>query len=161
VSDGERQQPRLLDRVRHALAQRHHSPKTVKAYVSWIRRFILFHGRRHPSELGEQEVSAFLTDLAVRQQVSASTQNQALAAVLFLYSQVLGVELEQPSDIVHARRPSTLPVVMTRSEVAAVLAQLRGVERLMASLLYGSLLGLPLTRCSQLALYAKRAGAQR
>jgi integron integrase len=148
VSDGERQQPRLLDRVRHALAQRHHSPKTVKAYVSWIRRFILFHGRRHPSELGEQEVSAFLTDLAVRQQVSASTQNQALAAVLFLYSQVLGVELEQLSDIVHARRPSTLPVVMTRPEVASVLAQLRGVERLMASLLYGS--GLRLMECASL-----------
>jgi site-specific recombinase XerD len=110
----------------------------------------VYHGRRHPSELGAPEVSAFLTDLAVRRRVSSSTQNQALAAILFLYTQVLGVELEPLADLVHARRPSRLPVVMTPEEVNLVLSRLRGVEHLMASLLYGA--GLRLLECARLCV---------
>jgi len=126
---------RLLDRVRDELALGHYSPRTGEAYVAWIRRFILFHDRRHPSDMGAPEVAAFLSSLACERRVSASTQSQALAAILFLYAHVLRRDLGQLSDLVRARRPQRLPVVMTRAEVAAVLAQLSGVERLMASLL--------------------------
>ncbi len=140
--------PRLLDRVRSALVLRHYSQKTIRAYVAWIRRFILFHGRRHPSLLGAPEVAAFLSHLAAHAQVSASTQNQALAALLFLYAEVLQRELGQLPEIVHAKRPARLPVVMTRVEVSAVLSNLSGVDWLMASLLYGS--GLRLLECARL-----------
>ena len=142
--DGEVPPRRLLDRVRDALAMRHYSPRTVKAYIGWIRRFILFHERRHPSDMGAAHVSTFLSSLARGERgdgdggVSASTQNQALAAILFLYASVLNRELDQLPDLVHARRSQRLPVVMTRGEVAAVLAKLAGVPRLVASLLYGS-----------------------
>jgi len=139
---------RLLDRVRDELVLGHYSPKTIDAYVAWIRRFILFHNRRHPSELNAPEVSAFLSNLARERRVSASTQNQALAALLFLYTHVLRCELGPLSDLVRARRPQRLPVVMTRAEVAAVLSELRGVEHLMASLLYGA--GLRLIECATL-----------
>lgn len=143
----------MLDRVRETLAMRHYSPKTREAYVGWIKRFIRFHRRRHPRELGASEVSAFLSDLAVRGQVSASTQNQALAALKFLYSEVLGMELgriEDSGPVVTAKRSVNLPVVMTREEVGVVMAKLRGVDALMASLLYGA--GLRLLECARLRI---------
>jgi integron integrase len=130
--------PRLLDRVRTALRTRHYSRRTETAYVGWIRRFILFHKKRHPSEMAAPEVGAFVSHLATVSQTSASTQNQALAALLFLYKEVLGRELEWIGDLVHARRPQRLPVVLTRAEVADLLAHLEGPSRLIGSLLYGS-----------------------
>ena len=145
---GGAEQPRLLDRVREAIRVRHYSPRTEEAYVAWIRRFILFHGKRHPAEMGAPEVRTFLSDLAVRRRVSASTQNQALSAVLFLYEAVLGWRLPWMAEIERARRPARLPVVLSREEVAAVLSRLRGPVWLMASLLYGS--GLRLLECAEL-----------
>jgi integron integrase len=142
--------PRLLDRVRAAIRTRHYTRRTEAAYVSWIRRFILFHGKRHPMELGEGEVTSFLTHLAVKVRVSASTQNQALSALLFLYRDVLSRDLEWLEGVVRAKRPARLPVVLSRDEVAAVLHELQGVPRLMASLLYGS--GLRLLECCRLRL---------
>jgi len=129
--------PRLLDRVRQLLRLRHLSPRTEAAYVAWIRRFIFFHAKRHPDEMGAFEVVAFLSDLAVRGRVSASTQNQALAALLFLYREVLGRELEGLDDAVRARRPRPLPIVLARDEVRRVLAQLPPTPRLVGTLLYG------------------------
>src|SRR5881296_3488481 len=123
------QQPRLLDRVRAALRARHYSRRTEKAYVHWIRRYIFFHGKRHPAEMGAAEVTSFLTSLAVRDKVAASTQNQALSALLFLYREVLGLDLPWPDDVVRAKRPQHLPVVLTRDEVRAVLQRLDGVPR--------------------------------
>ncbi len=139
--------PRLLDQVRAAIRVRHYSPRTEEAYVGWIRRFILFHGKRHPSILGAGDVTSFLSSLAARD-VSASTQNQALSAVLFLYEAVLGQRLPWMAEIVRARRPIRLPVVLSREEVAAVLRQLRGPVWIMASLLYGA--GLRLLECAEL-----------
>ena len=141
-------QPRLLDRLRAALRLRHYSLRTEQAYVGWARRYIHFHGIRHPDEMGSSEVVEFLSDLAVRGNVAASTQNQALAALLFLYREVLGRELEGLDHAVRARRPRHLPVVLTRDEVAAVLAQLQGTEWLVASLLYGT--GMRVLECLQL-----------
>jgi integrase len=140
--------PRLLDRVREALRARHYSRRTEKAYVAWSRRFILFHGKRHPAEMGGPEVTRFLTSLAVDGTVSASTQNQALAALLFLYRNVLGQDLPWLDEIVRAKRPQHLPVVLTREEVRAVVAHLVGVPRLMVLLLYGA--GLRLLECARL-----------
>lgn len=137
--------PRLLDRVREELRVRHYSPRTEEAYVFWVRRFVRYHGLRHPSELGVDAVSGFLTHLANDAHVAASTQNQALAALLFLYSRVLGRPIEQDADFVRAKRPRRLPVVLCPSEVERVLAQLDGMKRLMAELLYGS--GLRLSEC--------------
>ena len=140
--------PKLLDRVRAAARLRHYSRRTEAAYVNWIRRFILFHRKRHPDGMGEVEISAFLSWLASEGRVSASTQNQALSAILFLYREVLDRELARMDDIVRARRPRRLPVVMTRDEVRAVLDALAGPQRLMAMLLYGA--GLRLLECSRL-----------
>ena len=130
--------PRLLDRVRQAIRTRHYSPKTEQAYVRWIRQFVVFHGRRHPDELGAAEVSAFLSHLANARRVSASTQNQALSALLFLYREVMQRELPWLDDVVRAKRPSRVPVVLTVDGVAALLDHLRGTAWLVASLLYGS-----------------------
>ena len=138
---------RLMDLVRQAIRVRHYSPRTEEAYGAWIRRFIVFHGKRHPRELGEREVTAFLTGLAERG-VSASTQNQALSAVLFLFQVVLGQRLGWMNDIVRAQRPVRLPVVLSRDEVASLLSQLRGPAWLMASLMYGA--GLRLLECAEL-----------
>jgi integron integrase len=138
----------LLESVGEALVLRHYSPKTREAYVAWVRRFVIFHHRRHPNSMGAREVSAFLSDLATRGNVSASTQNQALAALLFLYSEVLHRPLEFVGGVVHAKRPTRLPVVMSREEAKALLDQLSGVWHLMASLLYGS--GLRLMECAAL-----------
>ena len=140
--------PRLLDRVRHAIETRHYSRRTEKAYVHWIKRYIFFHGKRHPAEMGAAEVAAFLTSLAVQGKVAASTQNQALSALLFLYREVLGIDLPWLDEVVRAKRPLHLPVVLTREEVRAVLQRLDGVPRLMAVLLYGA--GLRLLECCRL-----------
>lgn len=139
---------KLLDRVREAVRLRHYSRRTEEAYVGWTRRFILFHAKRHPLEMGAPEVEAFLSDLAIRGEVAASTQNQALAALLFLYRVVLGCELPELTDVVRAKRTRRLPTVFTRDEVARVLAELNGTPLLMASLLYGS--GLRLLECLRL-----------
>lgn len=134
--------------MRAAIRLHGYSPRTEKAYVGWIRRYVRFHGARHPREMAEPEVTAFLTHLAVERNVSASTQNQALSAILFLYRKVLGLELDWLDGLVRARRPSRLPVVLTRDEVTRVLDHLTGTPRLMGSLLYGS--GLRLLECARL-----------
>jgi len=113
--------PRLLDRVRAALRIRHYSRRTEKTYVAWILRYILFHGKRHPVEMGAPELTRFLSSLAVDRKVAASTQNQALSALLFLYREVLELDLPWLDDVVRAKRPQRLPVVLTREEVRAVL----------------------------------------
>jgi integron integrase len=140
--------PRLLDEVRTALRVRHYSRRTEKSYVSWVRRFILFHQKRHPAELGASEVSEFLSDLAIRRGVSASTQNQALGALLFLYRVVLNVETIGLEDVARARRSARLPVVLSRSEVKQVIDNLEGTHRLVGMLLYGT--GLRLLECLRL-----------
>jgi integron integrase len=129
---------RLLDQVRRALRLRHRSPRTESAYVHWIRRFILFHGKRHPAELGGAAVRDFLTELAVHQHVSSSTQNQAMNALVFLYREVLEKDLGDFSGSVRAHETRHLPTVLSRAEVRALLAELSGVEWLVAALLYGS-----------------------
>ena len=140
--------PRLLDQMRDALRARHYSLHTERAYLLWARRFIYFHQLRHPADMGQPEINAFLTHLAVHENVSASTQNQALAALLFLYRHVLAREMVDLEGVVRARRSLTVPVVMTRAEVQAVLAELTGDKWLVASILYGS--GLRLMECLQL-----------
>src|SRR5947209_5310119 len=139
----------LLGRVRTAVRARHYSPRTEASYVGWVKRFVVFHGRRHPDELGEADVRAFLDHLAEHDGVSASTQNQAVAALLFLYEAVLGRRLAlSPQGIVHAKELHRLPVVLSREEVRAVLAQLKAVSGLVGLLLYGS--GLRLLECLSL-----------
>ena len=140
--------PKLLDQVRDRIRVKHYSIRTETQYVQWIKRFILFHGKRHPSELGAAEVEAFLTHLAVDGHVSASTQNQALSALLFLYKEVLAVDLPWLDNVVRAKRPQRLPVVLTRSEVRAVLVRMKGVHGLMANMLYGT--GMRLMECVRL-----------
>jgi integron integrase len=140
--------PRLLDRVRELLRTRHFSRRTEQAYVAWIRRFILFHGKRHPDRLGAAEVTAYLGQLASSRQVSASTQNQAFSALLFLYRDVLGRALAGLDQVPRARLPQRLPVVLSREEVAAVLDRMRGMPRLMCALMYGA--GLRLLECCRL-----------
>ncbi|MGH2668193.1 MAG: phage integrase N-terminal SAM-like domain-containing protein, partial [bacterium] len=126
---------KLLAQVRRAIRTRHYSPRTEEAYIGWILRFIRFHGLRHPTELGDAEIARFLSSLAVEGGVSASTQNQARAALLFLYREVLRRPLSRV-EVVRAKEPVRLPVVLTREEVRRVLAELRGVSRLVALLLY-------------------------
>jgi integron integrase len=133
-----RPEKKLLDRVRDAIRVKHFSIRTERAYVGWIKRYIIFHGVRHPQEMGAAEIEAFLTHLAVKRHVAASTQNQALSALLFLYQQVLKKDLERPLDAVRAKRPKRLPTVMTEEEVMAVITALSGVNQLIAKLLYGS-----------------------
>jgi integron integrase len=130
--------PKLLTRVREALRLRHYSRRTEQSYVHWVRRFVVFNGMRHPKELGEREMSAYLTHLAMVEHVSASTQNQAMGALLFLYRDVLRRRVGWLEQVVRAKRPTRLPVVLTRDEVRAVLGQLRDLPRLVAWLLYGS-----------------------
>jgi integron integrase len=149
---------RLMDRVREALVVRHYSSSTVEAYCGWVKRFILFHGKRHPADMGAAEVAAFVSDLATARGVSASTQNQALAAVLFLYGSVLGTDLGHVDGIVHAKSAVRLPVVLTREEVGRVMSGLSGTMRVMASLLYGS--GLRLMECAALRVKDLDFGAR-
>jgi integron integrase len=133
-----KQKPRLLEAVHQAIRTLHYSRRTEEAYVGWIRRFIYWSGKRHPATLGASEVSAFLSYLATERNVAAATQNQALAALLFLYRHVLGMELEWFDDLVRAKRPVRLPVVLSPDEVSVLLGQLQGIRWLMASLLYGA-----------------------
>jgi integron integrase len=144
------QAPRLLDQVHLAIRMRHFSWRTEKAYIGWIKRFIIFHGKRHPAALGEAEVTAFLSALATRARVSSSTQNQALSAIIFLYRAVLGKELEWLDGVVRAKRAVRLPVVLTRDEVRAILEELHGTPWLMVSLMYGA--GLRLLECARLRI---------
>ncbi len=139
---------RFLERVRARLRSSRYSRNTEIAYIDWIRRFVFFHGRKHPLVMGEAEIAAFLTDLAVVQKVSASTQNQALHALLFLYRHVLMRPMVVAGDVVRARRGQRLPVVLSAREVRAILEQMRGVPRLCATLMYGS--GLRLSECLSL-----------
>jgi integron integrase len=140
--------PKLLDQLRLALRARHYSRRTERTYCHWVRRFIFFHNVRHPAEMAEAEVNAFLTYLAVKEKVSASTQNQALSALLFLYRHVLKREIRDLGEVIRARKPKRLPIVLTREEVKAVISQLTGDNWLMASLLYGT--GLRLMECLRL-----------
>ena len=130
--------PKLLDRLRIHLRTRHYSIRTEEAYVDWARRFILFHGKRHPQDMGAAEVEAFLSHLAVDRQVSASTQNQAKAALLYLYKQVLQVDLPWLDEVVQAKRPRRLPVVLTPGEVRDLLLHVQGTAGLIAQLMYGT-----------------------
>ena len=140
--------PRLLDPVRFAVRARHYSLRTEEAYVGWIRRFILFHNKRHPLEMAEPEINAFVTSLAVDGSVSASTQTQALSALLFLYRHVLEKPLPDLDTVIRAKRPGRLPTVLTRSEVRRILQRMNGTPRLVATLLYGT--GMRLLECLRL-----------
>jgi integrase len=158
-----------MEQVRAEIRARHYSRRTEDAYVHWIRRFIVFHGRRHPRDLGAPEISAFVTWLAVEQHVAASTQNQALSGVLFLYRNVLRQEVGAVELLPRARMPSKVPVVLTVTEVRKVLDALTGVARIVAMLLYGA--GLRLQECLELRvkdldferreITVRRAGARR
>jgi integrase len=146
--------PKLLDQVRDTIRRKHFSIRTEQSYVDWIRRFILFHNKRHPREMAELEVTEFLTHLARDGRIAASTQNQALSALLFLYKEVLKQKIGWLQGVERAKRPSRLPVVLTRDEVHKIFAHLHGTHRLMAGLLYGS--GLRLMECVRLRVHPVR-----
>lgn len=159
LTDSGRNEPRLLDRVRLAVRVRHYSLRTEEAYVGWIRRYVLFHGKRHPKDMGEAEINAFLAHLASQRCVSASTQSQALAAILFLYRAVLETPLPALDTVVRARRPHRLPSVLTRAEVRSVISRLHGAPKLVSILLYGS--GLRLLECLRLRVKDLEFGTSR
>jgi integron integrase len=144
------QKPKLLDRLREALRSRHYSRRTEQSYCHWVKRFCYFHNLRHPAEMAEPEINAYLTHLAVKEKVSASTQNQALSALLFLYRHVLGRKVGDLGEVIRARKPRHVPVVMTRDETRAVISHLKGDKWLMASLMYGA--GLRLMESSRLRI---------
>lgn len=150
---------KLLDVLREALQSRHYSRRTVRAYAMWVRRFVLFHDKRHPAGMAEREINAFLTDLAVHKRVSASTQTQALSALMFLYRHVLRREIGELGDLIRARRPTHLPVVMTREEIRAVLSGLTGDKWIIGCLMYGA--GLRLMECLRLRVQDLDFGARR
>lgn len=141
-------EPKLLDQLSGRLRVKHYSIRTEQAYFDWVRRFVLFHNKRHPRDLGPTEVEAFLTNLAVQKRVAASTQNQAKSAILFLYKEVINKELPWLNGVVAARVSQRLPVVLTVEEVNAALGRLRGTSALVARLLYGS--GLRILECLRL-----------
>lgn len=143
-----RRPDKLLDQVREAIRVKHYSIRTEETYVSWIKRFIFFHNKNHPRNMGEPEIEAFLTHLAVREKVSASTQNQAFNALLFLYRHVLGKNLPDKMNAKRAKRTKRLPTVITKEEVSRVITSLSGTHQLMAKLLYRS--GLRLMECVRL-----------
>ena len=140
--------PKLLDQVRQAIRTRHYSHMTEKAYVGWIKRFIFFHNKRHPAEMGEAEIGRFLSSLATESHVSASTQNQALNALLFLYQEILHLKIGYIDGVIRAQRPKRLPVVLTKDEVRKILGGLNGTSWIMTMLLYGA--GLRLMECCRL-----------
>jgi integrase len=152
------QSPRLLEQVRIAICAKHYSLRTEDTYVQWTRRFILFHDKRHPQAMGAAEVQQFLTDLAVTHQVAASTQNQALSALVFLYKEVFHQDFGWLDTVVRAKKPTRLPVVLTRDEVKRGFQHLSGVSWLMACLLYGA--GLRLMECLRLRARARMIGSQ-
>ncbi|MCP4422905.1 MAG: integron integrase [Chloroflexi bacterium] len=139
---------KLLDQVRDAIRIKHYSIRTEKAYVDWIKRFILYHDKRHPNEMGVREIEQFLAHLAVARNVAASTQNQALSALLFLYRDVLHQDLGRPVDVLWAKKPRRLPVVLTKDEAMRVIAAMNGTHQLMLKLLYGT--GMRLMECVRL-----------
>jgi integron integrase len=149
-SAGSPQKPKLLDQVRQAIRARHYSDKTEKAYVHWIKRYIFFHNKRHPMEMAEPEIGQFLSSLATDGHVSASTQNQAFNALLFLYHEVLSKKIGLIDGVVRAKRPQRLPVVLTKDEVKRVLDRMDGAPRLMGLLLYGA--GLRLMECCRVRI---------
>jgi integron integrase len=140
--------PRLFDRIREILRLKHYSLSTEKTYISWIKRYMLFHHMRHPREMGIMEIESFLSHLALERNVSSSTQNQAFNAILFLYREVLCIEIDGSIDAVRAKKPARVPVVMSHEEAMRVISSLKGTHRLMAQLLYGS--GLRLMECLRL-----------
>lgn len=144
----EKQPKKLLDLVRDTIRIKHYSIRTEKAYIDRIIRFILFHDKRHPKDMGTKEIEEYLTHLAVKRRVASSTQNQAYSAILFLYREVLNKKLEGPIDSKRAKKPKRLPTVLTREEVARVISAMTGIHQLMAKLLYGS--GLRLMECVRL-----------
>jgi integron integrase len=146
--EGNQNKPKLLDSMSDALRSRHYSQRTSLAYRTWVKRFCKFHHLRHPNEMREPEINAFLTDLATKEHVSASTQNQALSALLFLYRHVLNIEVGNIGEVIRARKPQRLPVVLTKEEVKKVLVNLDGDKWLIASLMYGT--GLRLMECLRL-----------
>ena len=141
-------EPKLLDQVRNLIRAKHYSLRTEEAYVGWIRQFILFHEKRHPKDMGENEISAFLTHLAVKRNVAASTQNQAFNALLFLYRNVLGMEFGVLDNVTRAKKPRKLPVVFTKEEIKEIITQLEGYKWIMAQLMYGA--GLRVMECVRL-----------
>lgn len=149
VTGGERA-PRLLQQVRERCRVKHYSIRTEQAYVAWIRRFVLANGKRHPREMGKREVEAFLTQLATRGGVAAGTQNQALAALLFLYREVFGMELPWMENVIRAKRPRRVPTILSRDEVTRLLGLMQGPTWLMAALLYGT--GMRLMECVRLRI---------
>lgn len=154
-----RQPPRLLDQVRNAIRLRHYSIRTERAYVKWIRTYILFHGKTHPAQLGTRHVGAFLSYLAIERNVAASTQNQALCAIVFLYRNVLDMELGEIGNLVFAKRPQHVPEVFTKDEVSQVLKKMRGWQGLMVWLMYGA--GFRLGECVSLRIGDMDFGNQR
>ncbi len=144
----EQRPKKLLDHVRDAIRLKHYSLHTEHAYVTWIKRYIFFHDKRHPKDMGAAEIEAFLTHLAVQQKVAASTQNQALSALLFLYRDVLRHPLDGPIDAIRARKPKRVPTVLTKEETLQVIGTLSGTYALMAKLLYGT--GMRLMECLRL-----------
>lgn len=139
---------KLLDQVSDTLRTKHYSYRTEQTYKDWIKRYILFHNKRHPNEMGENEIRQFIAHLAVERKVAASTQNQALSAILFLYRIVLQKDILLPVDLAHVSRPKRLPTVLSHPEAMSVINQMRGIPRLMTKILYGS--GLRLTECLRL-----------
>jgi len=142
------EQPRLLDLVREQIRTRHYSIRTEEAYIKWTKRYIHFHKLRHPKDMGAKEIQSFLSYLAVKRQVTAATQNQALCAIVFLYRNVLNMEFDRLDELVRAKRSERIPEVFTRKEARSVIAQLDGTMKLMVQLLYGS--GLRLLECARL-----------
>ena len=142
------QKPKILDQLRAVIRLRHYSIRTEEAYTQWVKRFIFFHGKRHPEEMGRAEVEAFLTHLAVERKVAAATQNQALNALVFFYREIIKREIGTLEDVVRAKRPEKVPLVFSQEEARAVLGHLTGVPGLMGRLLYGS--GLRLMECVRL-----------
>ncbi len=144
----EKQPKKLLDQVRNAIRLKHYSIRTEHSYVSWIKRYILYHDKRHPKDMGEREIEDFLTHMAVDLKVASSTQNQAFNALLFLYREVLKIELKESINAIRAKKSQKLPNVLTKSEALKVLAAMDGIYSLMAKLMYGS--GLRLMECLRL-----------
>ena len=140
--------PKLLDQVRVKIRVKHYSIRTETQYIHWIKRFILYHNKRHPREMGAKEVESFLTHLATAGGVSAATQNQALSALLFLYREILAVNLPWLDNVIRAKKPQRLPVVLSKNEVGKILARMDGTYALMAQLLYGT--GMRLMECCRL-----------
>ena len=142
------QSPRLLDRVRNVIRCKHYSIRTEQSYVDWIKRYIYFHNKRHPKDMGESHISDFLTYLAVKKKVASSTQNQAMCALVFLYREVLKKDIGDFEGLIRAKKTQKLPVVFTREEVKQILLQLNGANWLMGQLIYGA--GLRVMECVRL-----------